>query len=594
MVGYFQQKFALSETGAKDLCTAIFSHTLLNISFMLPVMLAFAFLDDYVRYLQAGEAVTRSTWFYLIFALCAFMAMLVIAYIDYGNTYTKIYSESASRRIRLAETLKALPMAFFGKKDIADLSATIMEDATRIEEIFSHAVPQLFASIISMLVMTLLMFIYNWQMSLALFWVVPVGFAVFALSKKSMDRGHEMVYCEKRRVTEKIQEGLEMVQEIKCCHQESAYLQELDDQLDKYEKRLISSELVGGTLVNLSHFMLKLGLPSVIFVGAFLLAEGSISLFTYLVFLIVVGRIYDPLIDTVNHLAALLYLDVRIKRMKDMDSMPRQTGRTDFHPEGYDIEFKDVSFSYQQGQSVVNHVSFVAKQGDVTALIGPSGSGKTTTARLAARFWDIDSGIIMLGGENIAYINPETLLRCFSIVFQDVTLFNASVMENIRLGRKDATDDEVRQAACLAQCGDFIGRLTDGYNTVIGENGERLSGGERQRISIARALLKNAPVILLDEATASLDAHNESKIQQAISELIKDKTVLIIAHRMRTVVAADQIIAMQAGRIVESGSPEKLGKSDGMFASMLKNQAAPGQAVKWPDCFFQPSLNVIK
>ncbi|PIE45442.1 MAG: ABC transporter ATP-binding protein [Gammaproteobacteria bacterium] len=574
MIHYFQQQFALSEKGAKDLRAAIVTHTLLNISFMLPVMLAFAFLDDVIRHWQTGEVLQRGILFYLIFAVVAFILMFLIAYIDYGNTYTKIYDESASRRIQLAETLKALPMAFFGKKDIADLSATIMEDATQIEQIFSHAIPQLFASIISMLIITCLMFLYNWQMSLALFWVVPVGFTVFALSKRSMDKGHQSVYNDKRDVTDGIQEGLEMVQEIKSYHREDAYLDDLDARLNHYETRLIRSELVSGTLINLSHFMLKLGLPSVIFAGAFLFADGSITLFTYLVFLIIVGRIYDPITDTMNHFAALLYLNVRIRRMQEMDNMPRQTGATTMQPKGYDIEFKEVSFSYQPGQPVLNQVSFTAKQGQVTALIGPSGSGKTTAAKLAARFWDIDSGIITLGGVNIADIDPETLLKHFSIVFQDVTLFNASIMENIRLGRKDASDDEVKQAARLAQCQEFIDKLADGYDSMIGENGERLSGGERQRISIARALLKDAPVILLDEATASLDAQNESKIQQAISELIKDKTVIIIAHRMRTVIAADHIVAIKDGEVVESGSPAALKAKDGLFAKMLKKQAA--------------------
>ncbi len=389
-----------------------------------------------------------------------------------------------------------------------------------------------------------------------------------------MNKAHEIIYHKKRVISNKIQDGMEMVQEIKSYHQEEHYLQDLNVQLDSYEKQLIQSELIGGTLLNLSHFMLKLGLPSVIFTGALLFESGSITLFTYLVFLIIVGRIYDPITDTMNHLAMLLYLNVRIKRMQEMDNMPRQTGRTDFQPKGYDIEFKNVSFSYQQGQAVLDDINFVAKQGEVTALIGSSGSGKSTLAKLAARFWDIDSGTITMGGENIAEIEPETLLKNFSIVFQDVMLFNASVMENIRLGRKDATDEEVKQAAKLAQCQDFIDKLPNGYDSVIGENGEKLSGGERQRISIARALLKDAPVILLDEATASLDAENESKIQQAISELIKDKTVIIIAHRMRTVIGADQIIAIKDGKVAESGYPDKLKNTGGIFATMLEKQTA--------------------
>ncbi len=573
MLNFFQTRFALSEQGAKDLRLAIVANSLLNISFMLPVMLAFAFLDDMTRVWQAGGTLTRGLGFYLGFAGLSLLAMWLIALFAYKSTYVKVYNESANRRIVLAKTLKALPMAFFGKKNIADLSATIMEDATQIEETFSHAVPQIFASIISMLLMMTLLFFYNWQMSLAVFWVVPVGAAVFMLSKNHMRLGHEKVYGKKAAISDSIQDGVEMVQEIKAYHQEAAYLQHFDKQLDDYEQQLMRSELLGGALLNVSHVMLKLGLPSVILSGAYLLSNGSITLFTYLVFLIIVGRIYDPIADTMNHFAALLYLNVRIARMRDMDNMPRQSGRTDFAPKNHDITFERVSFSYQSGQPVLRDVSFTAKQGEVTALIGRSGSGKTTLAKLAARFWDIEAGTISVGGENIADIEPETLLQHFAIVFQDVLLFNASIRENIRLGRKDASDAEVKRAAELAQCQDFIERLPNGYDTVIGENGERLSGGERQRISIARALLKDAPVILLDEATASLDAENESKIQQAIGELIKDKTVIIIAHRMRTVIGADKIVALQGGRIAEIGSPQDLKASGGLFASMLKAQS---------------------
>ncbi|PIE44169.1 MAG: ABC transporter ATP-binding protein [Gammaproteobacteria bacterium] len=574
MIDFFQNRFAMSKQGATDLRTAIAIHTLLNLSFILTVVIAFAFLEDYLGVLFWGTEPVRSMQFYLLFAACSFVLIYLVARIDYNATYTKIYNESAKTRINLAETLRQLPMAFFGKKDIADLSATIMEDATQIEQLFSHAVPQIFASIISMTIMTALMFAYNWQMSLAMFWVVPVAALVFALSKNKMAKDHKTIYHEKRLVSDKIQAGMDMVQEIKSYNQEEAYLKDLNAELDRYEKQLINSELVTGALINLSHFMLKLGLPSVIFAGAFLLASGSISIFTYLVFLVIVGRIYDPIMDAMNHFALLLYLDVRIERLKEMNSMPRQRGKTKFTPKNFDIEFKDVHFSYQEGMQTLDGVSFTARQGEVTALIGSSGGGKSTCAKLAARFWDIDSGLITLGCEDISKIEPETLLKHFSIVFQDVALFNSSIMDNIRLGRQDATDQEVKEAARLAQCDEFVSRLPQGYDTLIGENGERLSGGERQRISIARALLKDADVILLDEATASLDAENESKIQMAISELIKNKTVLIIAHRMRTVVAADKIVAIEEGKIVESGSPAELKRSGGLFARMLEQQAS--------------------
>lgn len=342
--------------------------------------------------------------------------------------------------------------------------------------------------------------------------------------------------------------------------------------MDNYEKFLISNELLLGALINFAHVLLKLGLPSVILAGAYLLANGTVSIFAYLVFLVVTARVYNPIMEVLENLALLLYLSVRINRMKEMDAMPRQEGKTEFHPKNYDIVFNNVDFSYIEGVQTLKNVSFTAKQGDVTALVGPSGGGKSTVAKLSARFWDIDKGVITLGGEDISKIDPETLLNYYSIVFQDVTLFNSSVMDNIRLGKKDAPDEEVIRAARLAQCDEFVQKLPQGYNTLIGENGERLSGGERQRISIARAMLKDAPIILLDEATASLDAENESKIQSALSELIKNKTVLIIAHRMRTVSGADRIVVIKNGEIAETGTPLELREKQGIFSLMLRTQ----------------------
>ncbi len=572
MIKYFQNKFALSEAGAKDLRTAIITNTFLNLSFILPIMAAFAFLDDYVKYWQTGSPLERSVWFYIIFAVVAFVVMFIIANINYAKTFSKIYKESAGRRIKLAETLRELPMSFFGKKDMSDLSATIMDDATQIEMLFSHAVPQLFASVVSATLMTVAMFVYNWQMSLAMFWVVPVGFLIFFLSRKMLEKSNIDIYNQKLLISDRIQDGMDMVQEIKSYNNEKAYIQDLENELDNYEKKLIKIELIGGSMLNLSHFMLKLGLPSVIFAGAFMLSQGTITLFTYLVFLLIVGSIYNPFMETVNNMAVLLVLNVRIKRMKEMDNMPRQTGKTDFAPTNFDIEFKNVDFSYEEGQQTLQNVSFTAKQGEVTALVGPSGGGKSTSAKLSARFWDIDKGQITLGGEDISEIEPETLLKNFSIVFQDVALFNSSVMENIRLGRKDATDEDVKQVAKLAQCDEFINKLPQGYDTLIGENGENISGGERQRISIARALLKDAPIILLDEATASLDVENETKIQAGISELIKNKTVLIIAHRMRTVANAHKVVVLKEGKVSETGNPAELLKQNGEFARMVERQ----------------------
>ncbi|PID84936.1 MAG: hypothetical protein CSB13_10630 [Chloroflexi bacterium] len=373
-------------------------------------------------------------------------------------------------------------------------------------------------------------------------------------------------------MSDKVQESLDLVYEVKSYNKEEATLNALNAQLDTYENLLIKTELFTGVAINLSYILLKLGLPSVILVGAYLLSNGTVDIFKYLLFLVIASRIYDPIFAVFIHFGVLLHLSSRINRMKEIDNMQLQHGKTECHPDNYDIAFNHVNFSYQAGVQVLNDVSFVARQGEVTALVGPSGGGKSTAAKLAARFWDIDSGTITLGGEDISKVDPETLLQHFSIVFQDVLLFNASVMENIRLGKKDAADEEVIRAAQLARCDDFVHRLPQGYDTLIGENGERLSGGERQRISIARAILKDAPIILLDEATASLDAENETKIQGALSELIKDKTVLIIAHRMRTVLGADKIVVIKDGQVVETGNPMELDVKQGVFSSMLKAQ----------------------
>ena len=570
---YFQNKFAMSEKGAKNLIVSIVWSVLMDISFMIPVIFGFQFLDQHLNtLLNASNNLGSSVLYYVIMAVAALLVMFVIAYFQYDSTYTRIYEESARRRISLAETLRKLPLAFFGKKDIADLSATIMEDATQIEQLFSHAVPQIFAAAVTIVIMGVMMFIYNWQMSLAVFWVVPVALLVFYLSRKFQNRLHTKIYHIKRDVSDNIQEGLDSVHEIKSYNREDDYASTLNTKLDNYEKFLIGNELMLGALINFTHVLLKLGLPSVILSGAYLLATGSVSIFAYLVFLVVAARVYNPIMEVLENLAVLLFLSVRIKRMKEMDAMPRQEGKTDFHPKNYDIEFNDVDFSYIDGVQTLKNVSFTAKQGDVTALVGPSGGGKSTVAKLSARFWDIDKGTITLGGEDISRIDPETLLNYYSIVFQDVTLFNSSVMDNIRLGKKDASDKEVMQAARLAQCDEFVQKLPQGYDTLIGENGERLSGGERQRISIARAMLKNAPIILLDEATASLDAENESKIQGALSELIRNKTVLIIAHRMRTVSGADKIVVIKDGTIAETGTPLELEEKQGVFSSMVNMQ----------------------
>ena len=568
MIRYFQNRFTLSDKGAKDLRRGIIFSTLLNLALMLPPTYLFLFL---MEYLEVGTD-QHTLWFYILLAVVLMGMMFFIARWQYDSTYTTIYNESAQRRISLAEKLRRLPLAFFGERNLSDLTSTIMEDCTSLEQIFSHAVPQLFASVLSMFIIAVSLFFYDWRLAVALFWVVPMALATLLLARHLLDKAFVHLYHVKRGVTEQVQEGLECVQEIKSYCGEKAYNQSFDKRLKDYEKELVNHELVAGVFVNLSAMILKLGMPTVIITGAWLLQRGEVSIFIYLAFLLVSAMVYNPIQDVCNNLAILAFLDVRINRMKEMEAMPEQEGSKEVKMDNYDIEFRNVSFAYETEKQVLHNVSFTAKQGEVTALVGPSGGGKSTTAKLAARFWDIDGGKILLGGNDIAHIDPETLLRNYAVVFQDVLLFNASVSDNIRIGKRDATDEEVRRVAQLAQCDDFISRMPQGYDTVIGENGETLSGGERQRISIARALLKDAPVILLDEATASLDAENETKIQAGISELVQGKTVIIIAHRMRTVRNADHIVVLGGGTVIEQGAPEDLMAKGGEFARMVKLQ----------------------
>ena len=570
MIKYFQNRFALSEKGAKDLRRGIAFSTLLNLALMLPPSYLFLFL---MEYLEADSRIGQHTlWFYVLLAVVLMCVMFFISRWQYDSTYTTIYNESAQRRIGLAEKLRRLPLAFFGERNLSDLTSTIMEDCTSLEQIFSHAVPQLFASVLSMLIIAVSLFFYDWRLAAALFWVVPLALATLLLARRMMDRSFKQNYRVKRSVTELVQEGLECIQEIKSYNGEAEYNRSFDNRLKAYEKELVNGELVAGSFVNLSAMLLKLGMPTVIVAGAWMLQHGDVSIFVYLAFLLISAMVYNPIQDVCNNLAILAFLDVRINRMKEMEAMPEQEGSKEVKMDNYDIEFRNVSFAYETEKQVLHNVSFTAKQGEVTALVGPSGGGKSTTAKLAARFWDIDGGKILLGGNDIAHIDPETLLRNYAVVFQDVLLFNASVSDNIRIGKRDATDEEVRRVAQLAQCDDFINRMPNGYDTIIGENGETLSGGERQRISIARALLKDAPVILLDEATASLDAENETKIQAGISELIQGKTVIIIAHRMRTVRNADHIVVLGGGTVIEQGTPEDLMAKGGEFARMVKLQ----------------------
>ena len=574
MLEILRRRFALSEKGAKDFCRGVLFTVMLDLALMLPAAYIFFFLDELLGpgpgdVMFSGHTVLQ----WSLTGLGVMLLMFAVAVLQYRSTYASVYEESAVRRISLAEKLRRLPLSFFGTKNASDLTSTIMDDCTDLEHTFSHAVPQLIASLISIVLITIGMCIYNWQLSLALFWVVPVAFAVVFFSRKRYHARHVEYYGTRRAVIERIQEGLDTVQEIKSHGQENDYIRQLDADVDRNEAVQTRGELMTGIMVNGLQSILKLGLASAVLAGAGMLAAGTTDVFTYIIFVVIGSRIYSPINEVLNNLAALFYLDVRIDRVNEMESLPVQQGSTDFTPQGYDIVFDRVTFSYEDGKTVLKDVSFVARQGEVTALVGPSGCGKSTVARLAARFWDAQGGRITLGGIDIGGVDPETLLRSYSVVFQDVVLFNATVMDNIRIGRRDASDDEVLEAARTARCEEFVAKLPQGWNTVIGENGDTLSGGERQRISIARALLKDAPIVLLDEATASLDVENETLIQSAISQLVKDKTVIVIAHRTRTVYDADRIVVLSDGTVAETGTPEELERRGGIFAGMLARQS---------------------
>ncbi len=573
MKQYFKKKYSMSDEGVLNLIKAIKFHTAFNIAVLLPMMIAFVFLRQFTNEFFGSESSINLLFIhYVIVSVIAFIIMYFIGKADYNATHTKVFDESAKTRISLAEKLRKLPLAYFGKKDIADLSATIMSDATTFEKLFSHAVPQLYSSVISTIIIAIMLFIYDYRLALSLFWVVPISFLLYYLSQSYNEKGMKKHFDNDREIIDAMQERLNLAQEIKSYNREEYFVNVIEEKLAEQKRIKIKLEVSMGSVLNISFVLLKLGLATVAIYGAYLLLEGEVEVFTYLSFLLISGAVFRPIMNILNYLSIFIALNSIVERMKEINEMKAQEGVKYINSNGFDITFENVQFSYENGVPVLNGVSFTAKQGEVTALVGPSGSGKTTAAKLAARFWDIDAGKITLGGVDISTVEPETLLSLFSIVFQDVLLFNSTIMENIRLGNPKASDEDVKRVAKIARCDEFIEKMPEGYNTLIGENGERLSGGERQRLSIARALLKDAPIILLDESTASLDAENESKIQESISELIKDKTVIIIAHRMRTVVDADNIVVLKDGKIVENGRSKELIDRNGLFAGMYRAQ----------------------
>lgn len=573
MKRYLMKRFALTEKGAADMAKAILSVTLSNIALMTPVWLLFAFTGDYLDSTAAGRWV-----YYLLFAAACLVLIFLPNYWQYNATFFATYIESGKRRISLAEKLRKLPLSFFGKKDLADLTNTIMADAETLEHASSHQIPQFYGSLASTVLICIGLFFYKWEMALAAVWPIPIAIFIVAASRKVQTHFIRRQSESKVRLNDAVQEFIETSRDLKSCNAENTYLAELDDRINDVEKKAIGAELGQAAFIVSAQLILKIGIGTVAVAGSALLLQGRLNVMEFFSFLLVASRLYEPMSGNLINLGMLNLLTVPVSRMNEITACPEQTGTTDFHPDGYDICFENVAFSYDQDKSVLKNVSFMAKQNQVTALVGPSGGGKTTVSRLAARFWDVSSGRITVGGQDISGIDPETLLGIYSIVFQDVTLFNNSILENIRVGKKEATDAEVLAAARLANCDEFALKLPQGYDTVIGENGSELSGGERQRISIARAFLKDAPIILLDEASASLDVENETVIQEALSRLIRNKTVIVIAHRMRTVSGADKIVVLSDGTIAEEGRPSDLfAREDSAFRRMAQLQNASAE-----------------
>ena len=573
MIKKLQRKFALSEKGAKDLVKGCIACAFQNISFMFPVWILYMLVSD----LMAGGISDGRSVVYVIGCIVCVLLIMITTYFQYNATYFATYEESGVRRITLAERLRKIPLSFFGKKDLADLTSTIMADCTFLEQSFSHFVPELFGAIASTVLVGIGILIYDPVMAAAALWVLPVSFAIVALSSKVQKKLNDKSMDAKMACADGIQECIETVQDLKANNAQYRYLGGLE-KIHAVEKRLIATELGTAVFVVSASLVLKLGIATVALAGSVRLISGKLDILTFFMFLLLVSRLYDPLQSALQNLAAIIATGTNVSRMNEILDHPLQTGKIKLTNKGCDIEFKNVGFAYNSGETVLKDVSFTAKQGQVTALVGPSGGGKTTVSRLAARFWDAQQGKITVGGMDVSETDPETLLSLYSIVFQDVTLFDNTIMENIRIGRKDATDEEVLAAAKLANCDEFALRLPDKWNSMIGENGCELSGGERQRISIARAFLKDAPIILMDEATASLDVENETLIQTALSRLIRDKTVLVIAHRMRTVAGADKIVVLKDGVVAEQGSPDKLLSENGVYSRMVHLQA---QGMNW-------------
>ena len=573
----FKKKYALTDKGLSNTKKGAFWTVIVNLIMMAGMGILFFMMQQYMDTLVAGAALPK-VWLFILLLL-AFVVLSFVTHLQqYRCTYGLVYNEVRATRLTLAERLRKLPLGWFGKRDLADLTATVMDDVNRLEHVWSHCLGYLYGAYISTAIIAVMLLIYDWRMALACLWGVPAAFALLFGSRKISQRNSEKLKADAVTVSDGIQESLENIREIRAANREEQYLAGLYQKIDKHEKTNIKGELVTGLFVNGASVIMRLGVATTILTGASLILKGEIDFMLMFMFLMVITRVYAPFDQSLALIAEMFMSQVSAARINGIYDTPSAEGADVFRPNGHDIEFKNVTFSYDDHE-VLSGVSFTAKEGEVTALVGPSGSGKSTCARLAARLWDATGGSILVGGVDISTVDPEVLLTDYAMVFQDVVLFDDTVMENIRLGRHGASDEEVLAAARAANCDEFVLKMPEGYHTPIGENGAKLSGGERQRISIARALLKNAPIVLLDEATASLDVENETKVQGALSRLLQGKTVLVIAHRMRTVEAADKIVVLENGRVAETGSPKELyADPDGLFRRMADLQA---QSAQW-------------
>ena len=561
--------FALTEQGAKDLKKGIIASVFTSLSLMMPMGLLLMLVMQLLQPLLGIEAAAPSLGAYTGMCLALLVIIFLTHYIQYRCTYIAAYAESAQRRIGLAEKLRTLPLSFFGKRDLSDLTTTMMSDCNDLERVFAYTIPQIFGTAISCVIVCLCLFFMDWRMALAILSPFVLAILVLVGSKRLQNHMDLKKIQSKLDAADGIQEFLESIRDLKANNQENSYLAGLDKKLEKIVHTSVCYEMTSGLMITSSQMLLRLGFPATVLMGTLLLTQGELNLFFFLMFLVTASRIYDPLSGVMMQLSEIFNAMLQLRRMKAIEQEPAQEGTVEYQAKGHDICFDHVGFRYQDGEDVLSDVTFTAKQGEVTALVGPSGGGKSTTAKLAARFWDIQKGTITMGGVDISTVDPEVLLTDYSMVFQDVVLFDDTVMENIRLGKRGATDEEVRAAAKAANCDEFVERLPQGYDTPIGENGAKLSGGERQRISIARCILKDAPIVILDEATASVDADNESYIQQAISELVQGKTLLVIAHRLNTIRGADQILVISDGEIAQRGTHQSLMEEDGIYRNFV-------------------------